>query len=70
MTFVQSRFAVLKVENDEDEKAAQRARDKQKSKEMNNMGRKLQDGKQKLVVSEKNATKKKKASQEKAEVYL
>ena len=68
MTFVQSKFAVLKIDNDDDERAAQRARDKQKAKEMNTGKNKLKDGKQKMVEADKNATKKKKASQEKAEV--
>lgn len=67
MTASLSRFAVLRIEDDEDEKAASRARDKQRA-----AAQKLAESKNKSTKvklnSEKNAAKKMKAAQEKAEL--
>lgn len=64
-----SRFAVLRIENDEDERAAQRARDKQKA-----AAQKLLESKKKVskaqTNTEKNEAKKSKAAQERAEVII
>ena len=68
MTAVKSRFAVLKIDNDEEEKKAQRAKDKQKAAEM-----KLKQNpreRKHVITAEKAASKKKKLAQEKAEVII
>ncbi|KZS15612.1 Uncharacterized protein APZ42_018811 [Daphnia magna] len=67
MTASLSRFAVLRIEDDEDEKAASRARDKQRAAAQKLAESKNKSAKVKLN-SEKNAAKKMKAAQEKAEL--
>lgn len=62
-----SRFAVLRIEDDEEEKAAQRARDRQKAAAFKVTDKKRSDEKSKQSA-EKVAAKKVKASKERAEV--
>lgn len=67
MTTSLSRFAILRIDDDDDEKAASRARDRQIAAAQKLAEAKNTPGKSKLNV-EKNAAKKMKAAQEKAEV--
>lgn len=67
MTASLSRFAVLRIDGDEDEKAAQRARDKQKAAAQKLAGNKQKDDKARLNA-DRIAAKKTKAAQERAEV--
>jgi hypothetical protein len=69
MTASLSRFAILRIDDDEDEKAATRARDKQRAAAQKLAESKNKGGKAQLN-SDKNAMKKLKAAQEKAEVWF
>lgn len=66
MTASLSRFAVLRIDGDEDEKAAQRARDKQKSAAQKSTNNKKEE--KARLNADKIVAKKSKAAQERAEV--
>ena len=68
MTASLSRFAVLRIDDDEDEKAAQRARDKQRAAAQKLLPQNKSKEEKARLNADKNATRKTKAAQEKAEV--
>lgn len=69
MTAALSRFAVLKIENDEEEKAAQRARDRERAAALKAAG-KTKNVEKSKQTAEKIVAKKVKASKERAEVLI
>lgn len=64
-----SRFSVLRIEDDEDERAAQRARDKQRSAMLKLIESKKKPSKAQMNA-DRNEVKKSKAAQERAEVFI
>lgn len=70
MTASLSRFSVLRIDDDEDLKAAQRAKDKKKAEAQKLLLEKKNKGGKAVSNSEQIVKKKTKAAQEKAEVCL